>query len=247
MALAVAVLAVGCSGADEEEAEGAATVTQREPPRLDGGTRTDEPGQVLLAFVRAAGRGDADAMWRLLSQPTRASIGPTLENFRGSAAPDFQEGIGLLAPTAKVIFSRSLTHRWAVAALAAMVEEEGEDEPDYEVYGAALVREDDELKLELGGVVISGHDPVPEAELDDSKPELAANIGAGGDLVDVRMWLDEKPFPAERSKNETPFTAKLRGRPARSLGPGLHEVVVFAATTDTAAATAWAFTVTDGS
>jgi hypothetical protein len=249
LALAVAALAVGCSGADEEEAVGAAGtgVTQREPPRLDGGTPADQPGDVLLAFVRAAGRGDADAMWRLLSGPTQASIGPTLEKFRGSAAREFQERIGVLAPTARVIFSRSLTDRWAVAAVAGEIQEESDSEPEYETYGAALVREGGGLTLELGGVVISGHDPVPEAELDDALPKLAANVGAGGDLTDVRMWLDERPFPAERGENDTPFTATLRGRPAQPLRAGLHEVVVFAATTDTATATAWAFTVTDGS
>jgi hypothetical protein len=159
-----------------------------------------------------------------------------------------QDGLGSLAPTAKVILSRSLAEDWwAVAAVAGEREVEGEEEPEYDAYGAALLRENGALKLSLGGVVISGHKPDPLAELDDPQPKIAANVGAGGDLTDVRMWLDGKPFPAQRGANDTPFTATLRGQPAKPLEPGLHEVVVFAATSDTATATAWAFTVNDGS
>lgn len=142
-----------------------------------------------------------------------------------------------------MIFTRALTDDWAGAAVAGDVLEEGESEPEYNAYGAALLREKGGLKLELGGVVISGYKPGHLDELDDAQPKLAANVGAGGDLTDVRMWLDGKPFPAERGANDTPFTATLHGQPARPLEPGRHEVVVFAATSDTASAAAWAFTV----
>jgi hypothetical protein len=248
LALAVALLAAACSGGDDgEETQGQAgtTVTESQPsppPAPDAGTSAAEPGRILLAFVRAAGRGDADAMWRLLSEPTRASIGPTLQDFRAGAAQELEAGLGSLAPKAKVILSRSLRDDWAVAAVAGDREVEG-GEPEYYAYGAALLPENGALKLELGGVVITGYKPEPLAVVDDRRPTIAANVGAGGDLQDVRMWLDGKPFPAERGANDTPFTATLRGRPAKPLAAGRHEVVVFAATTETATATAWAFTV----
>lgn len=244
VAVAVALLAAACSGGDGEEAEGSTVppVTQREPT-LDGGTAAAQPGRVLLAFVRAAGRGDADAMWRLLSEPTRASIGPTLEDFRDGAAEELAAAIGPLAPTAKVILSRALGDEWAVAAVAGDVLEEGESEPEYNAYAAALLPAEGGLRLELGGVVISGYKPGHLDELDDAQPKLGANVGAGGDLTDVRMWLDRKPFPAERGENDTPFTATLHGQPAQPLGAGRHQVVVFAATNDTAAAAAWAFSI----
>lgn len=247
--LAVLVLLVaGCAGGgdDEQGSPGttAGTTTQASEGvavPTDGGTADDEPGKVLLSFVRAAGDGDARAMWNLLTEPTRASIGPTFEDFRADAAINFQSGLGTLAPTAKVILSRKLADDWAVAAVSGDRTVEGKKERF--AYGAALLPEAGTFKLELGGVVVAGFKPDPLAELDDPRPTLGANVGAGGDLTDVRMWLDGKPFPAKRGANDTPFTASLSGKPDSPLAPGIHEVVVFAATSATATATAWSFTV----
>ncbi|MGH3130734.1 MAG: hypothetical protein ACRDNX_07950, partial [Gaiellaceae bacterium] len=74
-------------------------------------------------------------------------------------------------------------------------------------------------------------------------PQVAANVGAGGDLTDVRMWLDGDGFSFRRGANDTPFTATMRGRPTGDLTTGRHEIVVFAATDQTATATAWTFSV----
>jgi hypothetical protein len=242
---ALVLVAAACSGDDDEPAGApattAATGTQSELAPLDPGTADPAPGRILLSFVRAAGEGDARAMWNLLSEPTQASIGPTFEDFRGGASVNFQAGLGTLASSAKVILSRRIADDWAVAAVAGERTEDGKRE--HFAYGAALLPEEGSLKLELGGVVISGYKPEPLEELDDPSPELAANVGAGGDPVDVRMWLDGKPFDARRGANDTPFTATLRGRPEQPLEAGEHEIVVFAATTETATATAWSFVV----
>jgi hypothetical protein len=247
---AVVLVAVACSGDDDGEPAGApattaATGTQSELPPLDAGTADPAPGRILLSFVRAAGEGDSRAMWDLLSEPTQASIGPTFEDFRGGASANFQAGLGTLASSAKVILSRRIANDWAVAAVAGDRTVQGKRE--HFAYGAALLPEEGSLKLELGGVVISGYKPEPLEEVDEARPELAANVGAGGDLVDVRMWLDGKPFDARRGANDTPFTATLRGLPEQPLEAGEHEIVVFAATTETATATAWSFLVIDGS
>jgi hypothetical protein len=235
-----------CSGDDGGEPEAVPDGgTQAQPaapqPPADQGTQDAGPGKVLLAFVKAAGRDDAGAMWDLLSEPTQASIGPTFEDFRGGAAQEFSEGLGSLAPTAKVILSRTLRNDWAVAAVAG--ERMAEGEPEYFAYGAALLPEEDELKLELGGVVVTGHKPEPLAEITERTPRLAANVGAGGDLDDLRMWIDGTAISFERGANDTPFTASMTARPARPLAPGRHEVVVFASTSETATASAWTFTV----
>jgi hypothetical protein len=242
---ALALVAAACSGDDDEPAGAPATTaaagTQSEPAPLDGGTADPAPGRILLSFVRAAGEGNARAMWNLLSEPTRASIGPTFADFRGGASVNFQAGLGTLASSAKVILSRRIADDWAVAAVAGDRTVDGKRE--HFAYGAALLPEEGALKLELGGVVISGYKPEPLQEVDEARPELAANVGAGGDLVDVRMWLDGKPFDARRGANDTPFTATLRGRPEQPLAAGEHEIVVFAATSETATATAWPFLV----
>jgi hypothetical protein len=245
------LLAAGCSsddGDDAPSAGGPATTASSGTTSeegfavpVDGGTADPEPGRILLSFVRAAARGDAKAMWDLLSEPTRASIGPTFADFRTGAAVNLEMGLGTLAPNAEVILSRRLEEDWAVAAIAGDRTVEGERE--HYAYGAALLPEDGSLKLELGGVVISGYKPEPLQEIDERRPELAANVGAGGDLSDVRMWLDGEPFEARRGANDTPFTATLRGRPEQPLTAGEHEVVVFAATSETATASAWSFTV----
>jgi hypothetical protein len=241
----VVLLLASCGGGKEDEgAQGSAVTTSsssQPPAAVDDGTPAAEPGKLLLGFVRAAGRGDAKAMWALMSGPTQASIGPTFEDFRAGASQELEAGLGSLAATAKVIFSRKLPDDWAVAAVAGDRTIDGKTE--HYAYGAALFPENGALKLELGGVVITGYKPEPLEELDDPRPKLAANVGAGGDLTDVRMWLDGKPFPAERGANDAPFTATLRGQPEQPLKPGRHAIVVFAATDGTATVTAWTFTV----
>jgi hypothetical protein len=247
----VALLAAGCSGGGDEESSGTtATAAPEDLPAttdapvapVDGGTAADEPGEVLLRFVRAAGKGDDAAMWNLLTAPTQAAIGPTLDDFRGEAGESFKAGLGSIAENAEVVLSRRLAGDWSVAAVAG--DRIGEDgEPEEFAYGAALLPEDGQLKIELGGVVVTGFKPDPSSETDETQPDLAANVGAGGDLTDVQMWLDGEPFPAERGKDDTPFTATLRGKPAGPLPPGRHHVVVFASTGETATATAWLFTV----
>jgi hypothetical protein len=248
----VALLAAGCSGGGDEESSGTtATATPEEPADtaardapVDGGTAADEPGEVLLRFVRAAGESDDTTMWNLLTAPTQAAIGPTLDDFRGEAGESFKAGLGSIAENAEVILSRRLADDWSVAAVAG--ERIGDDgEPEEFAYGAALLPENGQLKIELGGVVVTGFKPDPSSETDEPQPDLAANVGAGGDLTEVQMWLDGEPFPAERGKDDTPFTATLRGKPARPLSPGRHHVVVFASTGETATATAWLFTVED--
>jgi hypothetical protein len=246
-----ALLAAGCSGGDDEESAGTTAATAPEAttaetapqsPPVDGGTAADAPGKVLLRFVRAAGKGDSETMWNLLTAPTQAAIGPTLDDFRGEAAESFKAGLGSIAANAEVILSRRLADDWTVAAVAGDRTDEEGDVEEF-AYGAALLPENGTLKLELGGVVITGFKPDPSSEIDDPQPELAANVGAGGDLTEVQMWLDGEPFPAERGKDDTPFTATLRGTPAAPLDKGRHHVVVFASTGETATATAWLFTV----
>jgi hypothetical protein len=240
VALAAAVLAAGCGGGGSAEDTAKADAPTAARP-VAAGTPAREPGRVLLRFVRAARQNDADTMWRLLSGPTRASIGPTLARFRSTTAREFHEGLGTLDPGATVILSRRLGQRWAVAAVAGTRSVEGERE-DF-AYGAALTRERGVLRLELGGAVVSGQKPEPADRVSEARPEVAANVSAGGIVTRVLTWLDGTPFSATRGVDDLPFTATLRGRPARPLARGRHHVVVFASTDRAAVASAWTFTV----
>jgi hypothetical protein len=235
--------AAGCSGGDDGDDEGSPTTT--------GGTGTgtsvdakqfgrEDPqfGRLLLQFTKEAEAGNTLGMWNLLTSATQASIGPTLDAFRNSAARDFQEGVGTLAPTAKVIVSRGLDD-FGLAAIAGDREVEGKRE--YYAYGVAFLQEENEWKIELGGIVITGLRPEPLSQA-ESKPQLAANVGAGADLNKVVMFLDGEPFPAERG-GSSPFAATLRGEPTEPLTDGRHTVVVFADSGLTASAIAWTFEV----
>jgi hypothetical protein len=244
---ALALLAAGCSGGDDDASTTAAPTTggttapPPPPAAVDAGTVDPAPGKVLLQFTKAAGKGDAETMWKLLTEPTQASIGPTLDDFRADAALTFQRGLGTIAKDAHVVLSRKLSDDWRVAAVVGTQDVDGKTQQFG--YGAAMLPENGSPKIELGGVVITGQKPDPTSVITDTQPTLAANVGAGGDLTDVRMWLDGEAFPAERGAQDTPFTATLRGKPEKPLAKGLHTVVVFAATEETATASAWTFTV----
>jgi hypothetical protein len=232
----LALLAAGCAGGGDDDGEGP-TGTSVDPSAY--GVAAPGPGNVLLEFVRAAGAGEADTMWGQLSEPTQASIGPTLDEFRATTAAELQEGLGTLAKTARVILSRELPGGWGVAAIAG--EREVESDTEYYAYGVAMAQEAGQWKIELGGVVITGLKPDPLAET-EGRPAIKASVGAGGDLEQLLMWLDGEPLAVDRGGN-SPFTATLSGKPATPLAPGRHELVAFASSELTASAVAWTFSV----
>ena len=242
----LALLLAGCAGGgDGDDDDSGTTGTNGDggngaavDPEAYG-VAAAAPGNVLLEFVRAARAGEADRMWGLLTGPTQASLGPTLDDFRTTSATELQEGLGTLAGTARVILSRRLPNDWGIAAIAGEREVEGESE--YYAYGVALAQEAGAWKIELGGVVVTGLKPDPLAET-DANPAIAANIGAGGELDQALMWLDGEPLRARRS-SDSPFAAALSAQPPEALAPGPHEVIVFGSTDITASAIAWTFSV----
>jgi hypothetical protein len=246
--LCLLVLA-GCSG-DGDDGETAAVDTSPSTTTAPAGTTT-EPGfqsestanavmgQTLLRFVRAAGRGDAGAMWAELSVPTRASIGPTLGDFQEGRSSEFRQGLGTLADSARVVLSRQVGGQFGVAAIVGTRTVGGEEEEF--AYGVALLNEDGKWKLELGGLIITGLLPEP---LSVAKPDatIASNVGAAADITELHMWLDGKPLEV-RNEGETPFTAELSATPSPPMAAGRHVAVTFAATSETATAIAWPFSV----
>ena len=247
--LLVGLLALaGCAGGDDDEAAGdttptTTTSTTRATTTSAGVLSKGEPnpvmGETLLRFVKAAGRNDAGAMWAELSIPTRASIGPTLSDFAGGNAGEFNQGLGTLAPSARVVLSRRLDDQFGVAAIVGKRTVNGKEEEF--AYGVALVSEGQNWRLELGGIVITGLNPEP-LERTGATPEIRSNVGAAGQLSHLDMWLDDKPLVVHKD-SATPFTAKLSATSDRPLAAGRHVAVTFAATSDTATATAWPFTV----
>jgi hypothetical protein len=243
---ALVALVVGCAG-DDEGAVGETTAATTTPAgtatttesTLSGGRANRVMGETLLRFVKAAGRGDAGAMWSDLDIGTRASLGPTLADFRAGNANGFVQGLGTLADSARVVLSEQIGSTFGVAAIVGTRTIAGEEEQF--AYGAALIEEDGRWKLELGGIVITGLSPEPLAKT-TPRPRIASNVGADADLIELHMWVDGEAMRV-RNEGQTPFTAKLSAEPAAPLRPGRHVAVTFAATDETATATAWPFTV----
>jgi hypothetical protein len=246
--LALVALAAGCAGGDDDAAvetaapttaAGTTTATTTGGGVISGGRPNPVMGETLLRFVKAAGRGDAGAMWSDLGVPTRASLGPTLTNFRAGNANGFVQGLGTLAGSARVVLSEQIGDLFGVAAIVGTRTIDGKEEEF--AYGAALIQEESRWKLELGGIVITGLRPEPLAHT-TARPRIASNVGAAGDVIELHMWVDDEPLRV-RNEGETPFTAKLSAEPPGPLDPGRHVAVTFAATDETATATAWPFTV----
>jgi hypothetical protein len=238
-------LASGCSGGDDDEGTPATTGgTQTEPAGDPKQFGKEDPqfGRLLLQFTKEAEAGNTLRMWNMLTGATQASIGPTLPEFRDGAAREFGEGLGSLAKTAEVIVSRQLDD-FGLGAIAGEREVEGRRESF--AYGVAFLQEEGAWKIELGGIIITGLKPEPLSKA-DPRPQLAADVGAGADLNTVIMFLDGKPFPAERP-SDSPFAARLRGQPSEPLADGQHTVVVFADSGLTASAIAWTFRVGEAS
>jgi hypothetical protein len=180
-------------------------------------------------------------MWGLLSAPTQASLGPSLDRFRWSAARDLQKAAGRFAGEPERVLARALGPGWAVAAVAGEVEDDdGEREPA--AFAAALRREDGSWRLELDGIFFVGHAPHPLAELGNDEPVLEVFAQSSARIARMVLWLGGEPVGA-RITRPMPFTGAIAARAASPLPPGVHVLTVFAATEDTAAAQAWPFEV----
>ena len=234
-AVALALLLAGCAGGDGD----AAPPAQTSPAAAARSVDDARPGRTLLTFVRAAGDGDAEAMWGLLTRETRASMGPTLEQFRTGTAVELEEGVGSVADTAEVTLSRRVGE-WGVGAVSGERTVEGERE-DFS-YAAALAREEGRWKLELGALVIGSLRPEPLEETTSRAP-FAATVNSAERVEAVAVWLDGREVPVPQPA-ATAFTVSVRGI-TEPLDPGRHELVVFAATADAAGAIAWPFTVAE--
>ena len=234
LAVAVAAVAAACSGGGETK-----EVDARLPAGAAANAGRGSPGETLRRFTAAAGRGDAEAMWALLSRPTRATMGGTLRAFRADTAPDFARGVGTIAANATIVLSRRLDARWGVAAIAGERTVAGERAPF--AYAAATLRERGQWRLELAGLVMTPDEPEPYA-VTRVVSRLRVRVGAPAAVTRAALWLDGRRLPAAVTQT-TPFSADVTARTTRTLAPGQHVVVAYAGAGATAAATAWTFSV----
>ena len=232
-------------GGDEEGVEpidtrktGHATPTPHEPEVPYG----DEGARTMTHVVEAAGRGNAPAMWKLLSKSTRKRLGPTQNEFRAGAAQGFREGVGSFARAGryKLILAEPINLDWGVAAITGRPKVEGRRE--FAAYAAALRAEDGTWKLELGAPVrLRPLSPDPGATK-KQHPLLAVEISSKAAIAEGGLWLDGTAFPAEGGGSDARhFT--IFGEPGNALRRGRHSVVAFGIAGKHATATAWTFRV----
>jgi hypothetical protein len=230
LALLAAVLA-GCGGGAKETTSG---VTP--PPPLP--TTSGDPGKdAITALVAAAREGRADAMWSMLSSPTKRRLGP-LPRFRAHAAKSLGEQLGSLGRFT-VIVSERITSEFGVVAIDGARVVAGRRQKD--VYAAALRLEGSAWKFELGSPVhVRAIGPDPGAH-EDVVAQIAAAVSGEGGVGSAVIYVDgltENPKVYGTQRNST---LVVNYEPA--LDAGRHTVVVFGNVGSDASATAWWFRV----
>ena len=218
-ALLVAAIAAGCGGGEPLPVISFAA-------RGNAGPR--EPGLAALRFVQAASSGDTDRMRALMSADTRTAFGPGGAAEIARQLSGFEEG--------RIVLSRALDDRWAVAAVAGLSED---GEPA--AWGAALRREHERWRVELGGVFFTRLRPTPGGEA-ATEPEIRVEAQAGGEVDDVRLWLGRRELVTHAFRRQ-PFTREVWGRLREALPEGRYTLVAFATSGETAGAIAWPFDV----
>jgi len=235
-AVALAALCAALVGCGSDEKLPAIRVGTPQP-----GAAAPGPGEVVLRFVQAARRGDAEQMWALLSEPTRRSIGPGVTSFAKGTAPDLIKSFEDFR-RGRILLSRRLEDAWAVGAVAGRYEsDDGESDPA--AYATALRHEGGTWRIELYAVVIARLRPGPLGTTGD-RPDVRAEAQAGDGVERMFLWLDGRAARVPYARTSA-FTGELRGRPIEPLAAGDHAAVVFAQTGVTAGAQAWSFHVDD--
>ncbi len=189
-----ALLLAGCGGSQSEQAAPPAT-TETTPqeavtPATAGLTIDDPgPGDALRAFVEAAGAGDTDALWGLLTPLSRKQLGPTRADFARKYGEGFREGVGTFAGTPyEMVISRRDEDGWGVAAIAGNRVRDGQEE--FAAYGAAARQDGNRWLLELGA-------PLELKRLADAAPgTIAVEMSAADPLEAAGLWLDGEALPA---------------------------------------------------
>ena len=185
-----------------------------------------DPGRdVLGAFIHAAGRGDRQAMRRLLSPESQIRVSP-------AALAVLARRVRPLAGGFRLVVSERINDDFGLAAAVRRPT----------AFGAALRLVDGDWRLELGGPVrIRPLGPRPGARQRRVRQLAAAIDGAigGGEAL---LYLDGFAIPdakVYRFGKKLSIVANL----PKDVPAGDHSVVVFAGSRSSANAQAWTFLV----
>jgi len=247
-ALGVAVLALGalagCSGGGDGAPETSATGEASPAATLpDGGTLPTSPtaaeaALVLQRFVAAAGDGDAERMWKLLSEASRRRLGQTPARFELTFARELTDSIRPFAVAGPmVLLALKPAPGWALVALTAL-RRHGETQRG--AYASALRLDGDGWRVEIGGQVRLTPDLPADGVLAGRMLRLGVRVEAAEPITNEAVWIDGIELPALAAGPDE-RNVIIAGPPSKPLARGVHVGVAFATTGDEASAQAWTF------
>jgi len=231
---ALVVALAGCGGSARHTASTVAATATAPATTAPATAAPADPGKVLVdSFAAAARKGDARALWAMLSTESRSRLGPDFSRFSQKAAHGFYRDLGAFT-SFRTIVSERITPEFGVVAI------DGIRNGKRAVYAIPLRLQGEQWKVESGGpVVVRPIGPAP-----GSKGQVVAQVagaveGPGGTGTAV-MYLDGATLNPE--VRGTASNSTLFANFDQALDPGRHTVVLFANDGREAAATAWAFT-----
>jgi hypothetical protein len=219
--ITVTALALSGCGGGEESAPTTTQTTARDPGR-----------EVMGAFVAAAAAGNNEAMWDLLSQPSRRRTGPTVEAFAKSEARRLQ---AQLAPFAGGTLPVEVSERVAGSPFGVVALVRGA-----KAFAVPLRLEANFWRVELPGPVrIEVLGPPP-----GSRGKFVNQVGVevhGRGPGLYALYVDGITLDTKGASG--PTSATVFANFASSLERGRHAAVAFATRGENAAARAWTFVV----
>lgn len=228
----LALLAGGCGSSGNDVAGTTALPPGPEIPA------EPEAGKVLEEFVRAAGRQDSPAMWKLLSPFSQVQYGPTDGQFAVGAGKEFGATMGEFVRSGewKLVVAARPSKDWAVAAISGYIVTKGKQ--SYGAYATPLRQIDGKWYLEPTGTVkFIPATPDPELLSKDLTPSIGSELTANEPILESALWVDDTTLVSELAADEL-FIA---GDVVEPLEKGWHTAVSFANTQSSAGANAFTF------
>lgn len=229
---------IGTPPAAEPTPEPSPERSTEPPPSTEpagGDSLSPEAAVFIRLFVEAAGRGQRQVLWDLLSPQTQERLGPTFAAFEQGVAAELEERVGELAADYGVLLAVETPAGFAVAAVGGLRGEQGEEQLG--AFGFALRPVRDSFRAELGGPV-EITPLVPESGLVEPGEELAFGVRAPGPIDEGALWVDGRPV-VSNAFGQDPSQLVVAGPPPDPLVPGPHVVIGFARSGDEATALAW--------
>lgn len=248
--LVAALVLVGCGG------DGGSSGTTSDPDDLVVDTQEaggpdwvksnsdPAPGRAAMGFVGSAIAKDYRSMWDALSKETQARIAPDYQTFAKGVAKDFAASVGaFVREETNVVTSVTTGPRMGVASVAGPRIDPASKKKEFETFGAALVKQDGDWKLELFGPIVLTL-VIPEERIALSKPRVAVSAEAGAPILEVGVWIDGKQYPSP-TEGASPTQMTIFAEAEEEFEPGDHTVMAFASVGNTAVATSWTFIIAD--